>query len=338
MPKSQLKILVTGGAGFIGSEFVRQAAQKGQKIVVVDKLTYAGDLQRLKEIKGRYTFHKVDICQKAKLEAIIKKEKPHTIVHFAAETHVDRSIQDALPFIQTNVTGTQNLIDLSRQHKVKRFLHISTDEVYGESQRGRFLETAALKPKNPYSATKTAAELLVHAAIKTYHFPAIIIRPANNYGPWQYPEKLIPVLILKALKNKKVPVYGKGKQIREWLHVEDCAKGVHLILKKGKIGEAYNIGTYFERENIVTVKTLLKLLVKPKSLIQFVKDRPGHDFRYSVNCAKIKKLGWTPKVTFTSGIKQTAQWYLSHLGWMDKKLHSIEAYWKNVYKEIHQSH
>lgn len=334
MNKPKLKILVTGGAGFIGSEFVRQAVKKGQKIIVVDKLAYSGDLERLKEIKGKYTFYKTDICQKTRLEAVFKKEKPHIIVHFAAETHVDRSILDAAPFIQTNVTGTQNLIGLSRKYKIRKFLHISTDEVYGESQSGRFPESAALKPKNPYSATKAAAELLVRAAVKTYHFPAIIIRPANNYGPWQYPEKLIPVIILKALKNKKVPVYGKGKQIREWLHVQDCAAGVHLILKKGKIGEAYNIGTYFERENITTVKTILKLLGKPQRLIQFVTDRPGHDFRYSVSCTKIKKLGWKPKVTFTVGIKQTVQWYLLHLNWMEKKLHILEVYWKNVYTEI----
>ncbi|MCK5180171.1 MAG: dTDP-glucose 4,6-dehydratase [Candidatus Omnitrophica bacterium] len=333
MSKSRSKILITGGAGFIGSEFVRQAVKKGQKIVVIDKLTYSGDLERLKEIKGKYTFYKTDICQKAKLEAVIKKEKPDQIVHFAAETHVDRSIQDPLPFIQTNITGTQNLIDLSRKYKVKKFVHISTDEVYGESQKGRFPETAALKPKNPYSATKAAAELLVRAAIKTHHFPAIIIRPANNYGPWQYPEKLIPVIILKALKNRKVPVYGKGKQIREWLHVTDCAEGIHLIVKKGKIGEAYNVGTYFERENLVTVKTILKLLKKPASLIEFVADRPGHDFRYSVSCAKIKKLGWSPKITFATGIKQTVQWYLSHLNWMEGKLHLLESYWKNVYKK-----
>ncbi len=334
MKNLRIKILVTGGAGFIGSEFVRQAVKRRQKIIVVDKLAYSGDLTRLKEIKGKYTFYKTDICQKAKLEAVLKKEKPHIIVHFAAETHVDRSILDAAPFIQTNVTGTQNLIDLARKYKIKKFLHISTDEVYGESRSGRFPESAPLRPKNPYSATKAAAELLVRAAVKTYQFPAIIIRPANNYGPWQYPEKLIPVIILKALKNKRVPVYGKGKQIREWLHVQDCAEGIHLILKKGKTGEAYNIGTYFERENITTVKTILKLLGKPQRLIQFVTDRPGHDFRYSVSCTKIKRLGWKPKVTFTVGIKQTVQWYLAHLSWMEKKLHLLETYWKSVYKGI----
>jgi len=333
MRKKFCKLLITGGAGFIGSEFVRQAVKKGQKVVVIDKLTYAGDLARLKEISGQYTFTKTDISQKTKLEAVIKKERPEQIIHFAAETHVDRSIQDALPFIQTNITGTQNLIDLARKYKIKRFLHISTDEVYGESQKGRFFETAAIRPKNPYSATKAAAELLVRAAIKTYNFPAIIIRPANNYGPWQYPEKLIPVIILKALKNKKVPVYGKGKQIREWLHVEDCAKGIHLILKKGKIKEAYNIGTYFECENVTTVKTILKLLGKPVSLIQFIQDRPGHDFRYSVNCTKLKKLGWKPKITFAIGIKQTIVWNLKHLKWLETKLNLLEIYWKKVYKK-----
>jgi len=332
MRKQASKILVTGGAGFIGSEFVRQAVKKRQRIVVVDKLTYAGDLRRLKEIEGTYVFHKTDICRKAKLEAVIKKERPSIIVHFAAETHVDRSILDAEPFIQTNISATQNLIDLSRKYKIRKFLHISTDEVYGESLKGRFLENAPLKPKNPYSATKAAAELLVRAAIKTYQFPAIIIRPANNYGPWQYPEKLIPVIILKALKNKKVPVYGKGKQIREWLHVRDCAGGIHRVLQKGKISETYNIGTYFERENLATVKTILKLLGKPGGLIQFVVDRPGHDFRYSVNYAKIKKLGWQPKINFATGIRQTIQWYLAHLSWTEKKLRSLETYWKDVYK------
>lgn len=327
------KILVTGGAGFIGSEFVRQAVKNRQKIVVVDKLTYAGDLKRLKEVKTKYIFYKTDICQKAKLEAVFKKERPDNIIHFAAETHVDRSIQDAAPFVQTNVAGTQNLIDCSRKYKVKKFLHISTDEVYGESKKGRFLESTAIKPKNPYSATKAASELLVRAAIKTYKFPAIIIRPANNYGPWQYPEKLIPVIILKAIKNKKVPVYGKGKQIREWLHVQDCANGIHVILKKGKIGETYNIGTHFECENIITVKTILKLLNKPARLIQFVQDRLGHDFRYSVNCQKVKQLGWKPKITFPMGIKQTVQWYLARLNWMETKLFTLESYWKKVYKK-----
>ena len=326
------KILVTGGAGFIGSEFVRQAAKKGQNVVVVDQLTYAGDLERLNEARGAYKFYKTDIGHQPALEKVFKKERPEMVVHFAAETHVDRSILNALPFIRANVIGTQNLIDLSRIYKVKKFLHISTDEVYGESRTGRFRETAALRPQNPYSATKAAAEMLVRAAFNTYHFPAIIIRPANNYGPWQYPEKLIPVVILKALKNNKVPVYGKGKQIREWLHVQDCARAIHLILRKGTVGEIYNVGTYFERENITTVRTVLALLNKPRTLIQFVRDRPGHDFRYSVSCTKVNRLGWTPMIRYRAGIKQTVQWYLDHMDWMEKKLHVLEKYWKDVYK------
>ena len=333
MSKKKSKILVTGGAGFIGSEFVRQAINRGQNVVVVDKLTYAGDLERLKEVKGKYTFYKTDIFQKAKLEAVVRKERPHIVVHFAAETHVDRSLQDVEPFIRTNIGGTQNLIDLSQKYNVQKFVQISTDEVYGERLKGRFLETGALRPKNPYSATKASAEFLVWAAVKTYQFPAIIVRPANNYGPWQYPEKLIPVVIMKALSGQKVPVYGKGKQVREWLHVQDCVEGIRFILDRGEIGETYNIGTYFERENITTVQTILQLLGKSERLIQFVQDRQGHDFRYSLDCSKLRRLGWRPKIVFRHGIQQTLQWYLTHYGWMEKKRRVLEIYWKNVYKK-----
>lgn len=315
------KILVTGGAGFIGSAFVRQNAQRKTKIIVVDKLSYAGDLARLEEVEGSYTFYKVDICDRVKLERIFKKEKPDTVIHFAAETHVDRSIKDVAPFIQTNVIGTQNLIDLSRKSSVKKFIHISTDEVYGESRKGRFLETAEIKPNNPYAATKAAAEFLVRAAVRTHRFPAVIVRPANNYGPWQYPEKFIPVAICKLLKGQKVPVYGKGKQIREWVYVADCAKAIRLILQKGKIGEAYNIGGNYENNNLTTAKKILEILKKPLSCIQFVKDRPGHDFRYSVHYGKLSKLGWEPQVDFQKGIQLTAHWYLNnHRKWLNKKI------------------
>ena len=327
------RILVTGGAGFIGSEFVRQSICKGYKVAVVDKLTYCGDLARLKDCAGKYKFYKTDICNKNKIDEIIKKEKPTTIIHFAAETHVDRSICDVAPFIKTNITGTNILIQSALKYNVKKFIHISTDEIYGESKRGKFKETDPQSPRNPYSTTKAAAELLVKAAIHTYKLPAIIVRPANNYGYWQYPEKLIPVVILKALKNKKVPVYGKGSQIREWLHVKDCSRAIHMILKKGRQGETYNIGTYFERPNIDTVKTILKMLNKPEKLIQFVKDRPGHDFRYSVDYSKLKKLGWSPEITFSKGIKDTVCWYVENPGWMNKKLSDLEKYWKKVYKK-----
>ncbi|MCA9408401.1 MAG: dTDP-glucose 4,6-dehydratase [Candidatus Omnitrophica bacterium] len=327
------KILVTGGAGFIGSEFVRQAVHKNYKVVVVDSITYAGDLSRLNDVKKHIKFYKADIGNARVMENIIKKEKPQTIIHFAAETHVDRSIQDAAPFIDANVIGTQNLVDLARKYNIKKFVHISTDEVYGESQRGRFKESAPIKPKNPYSATKAAAEFVVRAAIHTYNFPALVIRPANNYGPWQYPEKFIPVILLKALKGQKIPVYGKGEQIREWLFVADCADAIHVILKKGKLGETYNIGSYFEKKNLITAKSILKLLNKPQNQIQFVKDRPGHDFRYSVDCTKLRNLGWRPKHNFAKGIGITIDWYMNNLNWLESKKKDLEAHYKKVYKK-----
>lgn len=327
------KLLVTGGAGFIGSEFVRQQAGK-YSIVVVDKLTYAGDKQRLKSVADQVDFVKCDIANAKRLEETFRRTKPSVIVHFAAETHVDRSIQDNHPFIQSNVIGTQNLVDLSRKYKVKRFVHISTDEVYGDStsKHSRFKETAPLKPNNPYSATKAAAECIVRSAIRTYDFPAVIVRPANNYGLWQYPEKFVPVIILKSLKNQKIPVYGKGHQIREWLHVADCARGIQMILQKGKVGEVYNIGSYFERNNITTARTILGYMDKPLTLIKYVKDRPGHDFRYSVDCSKLRKLGWKPQVRFESGIKDTIQWYTDHIVWLEKKMDFLQKYWSKVYK------
>ncbi len=333
MRKKICKLLITGGCGFIGSAFTRQAITSGYKVVVVDKITYAGDEARLRDFKGKYKFYKTDICNEKKISEIVKNEKPDVIIHFAAETHVDRSILDARAFIDTNVSGTQNLINVSRKFKISKFVHISTDEIYGDSKSGTFTETSQLKPSNPYSATKAAADMLVKAAIRTYNFPAIIIRPSNNYGPWQYPEKLVPVVILKALNNQKVPVYGVGAQIREWLFVEDCARGIRLILKKGKIGEAYNIGSYFEKKNLDTVKRILKEVGKPEDLIKFVQDRPGHDFRYSLNCEKVRKLGWRPKVNFESGIKETVKWYLDNLGWTKNKLTVLQKYWKLVYQK-----
>ncbi|MGE0267270.1 MAG: dTDP-glucose 4,6-dehydratase [Candidatus Omnitrophota bacterium] len=327
------KLIVTGAAGFIGSEFVRQNASN-YRIVVIDKLTYAGDQERLKSVAKQITFYKTDIADLKKLEAIFKKEKPAHIIHFAAETHVDRSILNNHPFIESNVTGTQNLVDLSRKYKIKRFVHISTDEVYGDStsKHSRFKETAPLKPSNPYSATKAAAEFIIRTAIRTYQFPAVIVRPANNYGPWQYPEKFVPVIILKTLKDQPIPVYGKGRQIREWLHVADCARGVHTIFKKGTIGETYNIGSYYERNNLTTATTILKYMSKPATLIKFVKDRPGHDFRYSVDCAKLRKLGWSPQVRFESGMKETIHWYRENLTWLEKKMTFLQNYWAKVYR------
>jgi dTDP-glucose 4,6-dehydratase len=322
MRRKLRKILVTGGAGFIGSEFVRQGARRGFRLVVIDSLTYAGDLKRIKEVSKDIRFHKIDICSKGKLEALFRREKFDGLVHFAAETHVDRSLRDNTPFIRTNILGTQNLIDLSLKYGLKSFVHISTDEVYGQSLKGFFKESDFLKPRNPYAVTKASGEMLVQAAIHTFDLPAIIIRPANNYGPWQYPEKLIPVVISKSLKDQRVPVYGKGHQIREWLHVEDCARGIFLVLEKGNAGGIYNIGSCFEKRNIETVKTILKILGKKADLIRFVPDRLGHDFRYSVDCTKINKLGWRPQVSFDDGIAGTIAWYKENSTWLESKLSS----------------
>jgi len=309
MRRTVRKILVTGGAGFIGSEFVRQGVKRGYRLVVADNLTYAGDFKRLKEVSKDIRFHKTDICSKEKLEAIFRREKFDSLVHFAAETHVDRSLQDNAPIILTNILGTHNLIDLSLKYALSTFVHISTDEVYGQSVKGFFKESDPLKPRNPYAVTKASGDLLVQAAIHTFALPAIIIRPANNYGPWQYPEKLIPVIISKSLKSQCVPVYGKGRQIREWLHVADCVAGIFLILEKGSMGEIYNIGSSFEQRNIDTVKSVLRILGLKENLIRFVPDRPGHDFRYSVDCTKIRKLGWRSQISFEDGIAGTVAWY-----------------------------
>jgi dTDP-glucose 4,6-dehydratase len=313
---SKTKVLVTGGAGFIGSEFVRQGAQRGYNVVVLDKLTYAGDLERLEEIKGQSTFYKGDVCNKELVEVIFQKEKLGAVVHFAAESHVDRSILDASPFIETNVKGTQVLLDAARRHKIKKFVHISTDEVYGElKDAGQFYETMPLNPNSPYSVSKAAADMLVRAYHRTYKLPVLVVRASNNYGPWQYPEKLIPVVILKALNDEKVPVYGRGLNIREWLYVSDCADGIFTVLEKGKVGEVYNIGSGQERRNIDIVKKILGILRKPEDLIEFVEDRPGHDFRYSLNCDKIKELGWRPKYSLEEALDGTVDWYKKNKHW-----------------------
>lgn len=311
MRKRIPKILVTGGAGFIGSEFVRQSVAKGYQVIVVDKLTYAGDLGRLADVKGKYKFYKADICNKKTIGNIFRRERPQYVSHFAAESHVDRSIKDAGPFIETNIKGTQVLLDACRKYGIHKLIHISTDEVYGDIKNGKFSENSPLKPNSPYSAAKASADLLVKAYIRTYGFPAVIARPCNNFGPWQYPEKLMPVIILNALKNKRVPVYAKGLNVREWLYVSDCAGAILEILKKGKIGEVYNVGSGHERRNIDVVSQILKILDKPQALIEFVKDRAGHDFRYSLNTDKIRReLGWQPIVNFENGLKKTVNWYV----------------------------
>ncbi len=327
------KVLVTGGAGFIGSEFVRQAVKRGYKVVVVDKLTYAGDLKRLNSVIDQISFYRADISDRKAMEEIFSSEKPEIVVHWAAETHVDRSILNPSQFIDTNVKGTQTLLDLSRDHKVKRFINISTDEVYGElGEEGEFTEETPLNPSSPYSASKAAADMLGRAYWRTFKLPVITVRPSNNYGPWQYPEKLIPVVILKAIKNEKVPVYGKGLNVREWLHVSDCARAVLEIIEKGKDGAIYNVGSDEEKRNIEVVKTILEILGKPEDLIEFVPDRPGHDFRYSMNTERIRReIGWEPLVSFSQGIRETVSWYLSNLKWVEEKLQELQTFWNKEY-------
>jgi dTDP-glucose 4,6-dehydratase len=315
------KLLVTGGAGFIGSEFVRKGAGKGYSIVVVDKLTYAGDRERLKEVEKDIVFYETDIMDTVAMESIFEKERPDAVIHWAAESHVDRSIEDAAPFLETNVKGTQVLLELARKFDVERFLNISTDEVYGElKEEGQFYETTPLNPSSPYSVSKASADMLGRAYQRTYGLPVITVRPSNNYGPWQYPEKLIPVIIYKALKDERIPVYSKGENVREWLYVSDCIDATFSIFEKGQIGEIYNVGSGEEKRNIDVVKMVLDILVKPEDLIEFVKDRLGHDFRYSLNVQKInKQIGWKSITKFSEGIEKTVQWYLNHKEWLNKK-------------------
>ena len=327
-------LLVTGGAGFIGSEFVRQAVKTGRyRVCVVDALTYAGDKERLREVNNKVSFYQADICDQNKISRIFKQVKPSYVVHFAAETHVDRSILQSDLAVKTNVLGTQVLLESAHEVGLEKFIYISTDEVYGEISKGQFFENTPLKPSSPYSVGKASGDMLTSAFVRTYKFPAVIVRPSNNYGPWQYPEKLIPVVIYKALNNQRIPVYGKGRNIREWLHVSDCARGVMAVLTKGKVGEVYNLGSGAEEENIFVVKVLLDLLKKPHHLIEFIRDRPGHDLRYSLNCSKIRReLGWSPRLKFEDGMESTAQFYVDHYSWLKKKVKSVQSLWKQVYK------
>lgn len=330
-----MKLLITGGAGFIGSEFVRQAVGKGYKVVVVDKLTYAGDLKRIEGVLHEISFYKVDIANLKALREIFIKERPKVVVHFAAESHVDRSILNPKAFLRTNVEGTHNLLELSRQFDVERFINIITDEVYGEIEEGSFREDSPLSPNSPYSASKAAQDMLGRAYHRTYNLPLITIRPSNNYGPWQYPEKLIPVVISRALEDLHIPVYGNGLNVREWLFVEDCAEAIFEIMERGKVGEIYNVGSGIEKRNIEVVKSVLSLLGKDESLIKFVKDRPGHDYRYSVSTEKIEReLGWKAKVGFEEGIERTVKWYLDNIDWLKAKLKSLRGYWRRVYGEV----
>ncbi|HCI44510.1 MAG TPA: dTDP-glucose 4,6-dehydratase [Candidatus Omnitrophica bacterium] len=316
------KILVTGGYGFIGSNFARYMlkAYPEYHLINFDKLTYAGNRDNLADIERnpRYTFVKGDIADIEEVRGVMAGVDE--VVHFAAESHVDRSIESPAIFIETNVTGTSNLLECAMSAGVKKFVHVSTDEVYGSlPEGGYFTEQTPLSPNSPYSASKAGSDLLVRAYYETYKFPGVITRCSNNYGPYQFPEKLIPLMISNALEDKPLPVYGDGMNVRDWLYVEDHCRAIDAVLHKGKTGEVYNIGGSNEWHNIDLVKLLLKDLGKPESLIKFVKDRLGHDRRYAIDSSKIQKeLGWSPRTTFEDGIKKTIAWYRNNSTWIQR--------------------
>jgi dTDP-glucose 4,6-dehydratase len=305
-----MKMLVTGGAGFIGCNFVRLAAALGYDITVIDKLTYAGSLRNLDDVKSRIKFFKGDIGSDHDVSAAM--EGVDTVVNFAAETHVDRSIKDPLPFIETNVLGTHVILNEARKHDIKKFVHISTDEVYGSINHGVFKEGDTLDPKNPYSATKAAAEHLVLSYVNTYGMKATVTRSSNNYGPYQNPEKFIPKIITNAMQDKPIPVYGNGTNIRDWIYVEDNCSGIIAVVENGATGEIYNIGGGQEKTNIDVVKTILNIMGKPETLIHFISDRPGHDFRYALDSSKVKRLGWKPHYDFEAGLRKEIDWYMKN--------------------------
>ena len=315
-----MKILVTGGAGFIGSNFIRYilAKYKNYSIVNLDKLTYAGNLENLKDVakNPRYKFVKGDICDPVAAERAMKNCE--VVINFAAESHVDRSIARSADFVKTNFTGVHNMLETAKKNKIKKFIQISTDEVYGSAVKGAFFETDELNPSSPYSASKAGADLLAKSYFTTFGFPVIITRSSNNYGPYQYPEKLIPLFITNASMNINLPVYGSGKNIRDWIYVEDNCTGIDIVLHKGKAGEIYNIGGGNEKTNLEITRMILKYTGKPLSLITYVKDRLGHDFRYALNTAKLRKLGFKPGYTFETGMEKTVKWYLGNRAWWIK--------------------
>lgn len=340
-----MKLLITGGAGFIGSAVVRNAVAEGHHVINVDKLTYAANLKNISAVENNknYVFEQVDINDAKAVQSVFSKHQPDAVMHLAAESHVDRSIDGPGAFIQTNVIGTFNMLQAARDHwdKLKgeakdkfRFHHVSTDEVYGDLHPGdpAFEETTPYDPSSPYSASKAASDHLARAWHRTYGLPIVITNCSNNYGPYQFPEKLIPVVILKAMHEQEIPVYGTGENIRDWLYVDDHADALLTVLKRGKLGETYNIGGNNERTNLELVKTICALIDARKihsthceSLISFVTDRPGHDYRYAINADKIKNdLGWTPKIEWNEGFEQTIDWYLANKDWwqplMKKKI------------------
>ena len=330
------QILITGGAGFIGSNFIRYMIEKypNYKFINLDALTYCGNLENLEGIEKNpnYNFVKGNITDKKLIDNLVSKVD--YIVNFAAESHVDRSIKDPEIFIKSNILGTQNLLNAAKKHNIKKFLQVSTDEVYGSLEKtGYFTEETPLQPNSPYSATKASADLMVRAYHNTFDLPVNITRCSNNYGPYQFPEKLIPLMISNALEDEPLPIYGDGKNIRDWLHVYDHCTAIDLVLHEGKLGEIYNIGGHNEKQNIEIVKLILSALNKDYSLIKFVNDRLGHDKRYAIDSNKIRtELGWKPKYTFETGIVETINWYLENQKWMNKvKSGEYQEYYKKMY-------
>jgi len=316
-----MKILVTGGCGFIGSNFIRYMLKKYRNIRIVnlDKLTYAGNVNNLKDIKKdkRYKFIKGDICNEKLINSLLRTTnyELRTIINFAAETHVDRSIKNASDFIRTNVEGVRVLLEAAKKYRIKKFIHISTDEVYGDIKKGFSKETDALLPNSPYAASKAAADLLCLSYYHTYKVPVIIVRSSNNFGPYQYPEKVMPLFITNLIEGKKIPLYGNGKNVREWLYVEDNCRGIERILINGKFGQAYNIGSGKRMHNLDMAKAILKNFKLKDNCIKFVNDRPGHDRRYALDSSKIKRLGWHPEYFFDKALGLTISWYMQNGQW-----------------------
>ena len=336
-----MTILITGGAGFIGTNFVYYQLQHHpeDQVVCLDALTYAGNLENLTEAlkNPRFRFVKGDIADREAVNALFEEEKPDIVVNFAAESHVDRSITQPELFLRTNIMGTQVLMDACRKYGVQRYHQVSTDEVYGDLPLDRpdlfFNEDTPIHTSSPYSASKASADLLVLAYFRTFHLPVSITRCSNNYGPYHFPEKLIPLMITRALNDQSLPVYGKGENVRDWLYVEDHCAAIDLVMRKGREGEVYNVGGHNERTNLDVVKTVLRELGKPESLITFVTDRPGHDRRYAIDPSKIHaELGWLPRTKFDDGIHQTVQWYLDNRQWWE---HILAGEYQNYYQAMY---
>lgn len=338
-----MKLIVTGGAGFIGGNFVYYMLQEhpGDQIICLDKLTYAGNLSTLADVMDHpnFQFVKMDICDRDSVYGLFEKEKPDVVINFAAESHVDRSIENPEIFLQTNIIGTSVLMDACRKYGIQRYHQVSTDEVYGDLPLDRpdlfFTEETPIHTSSPYSSSKVGADLLVMAYYRTYGLPVTISRCSNNYGPYHFPEKLIPLMIINALHDRPLPIYGDGLNVRDWLYVEDHCRAIDLIIRKGKVGEVYNVGGHNEMRNIDIVKLICQELGKPESLITHVTDRKGHDRRYAIDPEKIhRELGWLPETKFADGIKKTIQWYLTHQKWWED---IISGEYQNYYQKMYEN-